>query len=665
METFTRIVRSVPPLGWAVITVLVLVFVYSWWRASQQAGAIRNAVAAWRAALEATGPTSAEERRLGRSLASIDRLRERASSLDELAAGWWRHVDDAIAPYRSARRDDGYFLTALPGELLTEDRVVGAAYDGRMQASVPGLLTSIGLLGTFATILVGLSGLSPDPKTETVKGVSLLVSSLSGKFATSVVALGLSALYVALIEHRILRSVRAARRALVAALADAIPTLSVSHVLLDMRSESLKQSESLGNISSDMATAFADKFERDLAPVMAQQLAGSVGAELGPALQTLTATMDRVGSAVAALERDKQESVTGELRGLVTSMETTLKSSLEAMGNEFRSALTGSARDEFTNVARALEGSAGVLQSMNDGFSTMQATLQSLIDESRRTTELQMAAGGARAEALNRLVESLLVRLNESASQNATHVQGVLAQVVSDLSGRVTALSDELVAKVGEATAASQAAAADTVRRAGETSIRTTEEVASIVAELRQRVQEFDRAATTLRDAQGFVQRTLEQNGAGLRAMQDAASKVEMLSATLAGAASAVSKTQEAQLRTAETARGQLAHLESMAQQHGELLRQYDGALRHAHDLFAQLDDKLGATLDTILDKVQQYNRGVEQNFQSIMEHVNGTMPTMGNLLHTATDELREQVEELTDVIAELRGARRAPAGAR
>jgi DNA repair exonuclease SbcCD ATPase subunit len=302
---------------------------------------------------------------------------------------------------------------------------------------------------------------------------------------------------------------------------------------------------------------------------------------------------------------------------------------------------------------------------MNDGFVSMQGTLHGLIEESRRTTELQMAAGSERAESLNRLVEGLLVRLNESASQNASHVQGVLATVVGDLSTRVTALSEDLVEKVGAATAASQAAAADTVRQASASSSRTAEEVATLVEELRSRVQDFESASATLRDTQAFVQRTLEQNTTGLRAMHDAAAKVEMLSTALAGTATSVSRAQETQLRTAEAARGQLAKLEEMSRQHDELLRGYDHALGNARDLFTQLDDRLGATLDLILDRVQQYNGGVERNFEAIMKQVNETMPTMGNLLHSATDELREQVEELADTIQELRGAREAAGGVR
>lgn len=666
MNQLLRIIESVPPLGWVVVGLLLLATVYFIVQSTRDAGTIQRAVDEFLKVVEAAGVCSPEERRLGRSLEVVDRMRAAARQMPPLPAGWWQSIDEAIAPYRHPRRPDGYFLTVSAADLLTEDVVIHSTYHGRLQAAVPGLLTSVGLLGTFLAILVGLAGLDPDPKTETVKGVSGLVASMSGKFATSVAALLLSACYV-LFEHRRLNQLRDIRRKLVRRIDSALPRLTLTHVLLDVRAEGLKQTEALGNISSDMAMAFADKFQADLAPEMARQLSASVGERLGPALGTLTDTMGRIGDVVANLEREKQESVVGELRTLIESMEATLRTSLGAMGEEFRAALTGSTRDEFANVARALEGSAGVLQSMNEGFATMQGTLQGLIDESRRTTELQMAAGSERAESLNRLVEGLLVRLNESAAQNATQVQGVLAAAVGDLSSRVTALSEELVEKVGAATAASQAAAADTVRNATESSTRTAEEVAALVEELRSRVADFQQAGAALREAEAFVQRTLEQSGGSLRALHEAASKVDMLATALAGTATNVTRTQEAQLKAAEAARAQLVQLEQMARNHESLLAGYDQSLSNARELFTQLDDNLGATLDLIIDRVQQYNAGVSDNFERIMKEVNHTMPTMGNLLHTATDELREQVEDLGDVLQELRAALgvRAPEGNR
>lgn len=654
MTSFQAIYASIPTLGWWVIAILVVSAIAFAIQALRDAARIKRAATAFQKALGTAQKAAPEERRRGRTLEAIDRVRQAARSLAPLPAGWWQALDEAIAPYRQPRGEEGFFLTTSADAILTEDRVIGSVYHGRLQAAVPGLLTSVGLLGTFLAILVGLAGLKPDPNTETVAGVAGLVSSLSGKFATSVAALMLSAIYL-LFEHWMLGRLRATRRQLVAAVDAAIPTLTLTHVLLDVRTESLKQSESLGNISSDMAMAFAERFQEELGPEMARQFSVSVSERLGPSLGTLTETMERISEVVATIGREKQDSIVGELRTLIGSMEETLRVSLGAMGEEFRTALTGSTRDEFANVAKALEGSAGVLQSMNDGFASMQGTLQGLIEESRRTTELQMASGSERAESLNRLVEGLLVRLNESASQNASHVQGVLASVVSDLSTRVTALSDELVEKVGAATAASQAAAADTVRAATASSTRTAEEVAALIEELRGRVQDFEAAGTTLRDTQAFVQRTLDQNATGLRALQDAAAKVEMLSASLQGTATNLTRTQETQLRTAEAARGQLVKLEEMSRHHDDCLRQYNIALQNAQQLFGQLDDKLGATLDLILDRMQQYNGGVERNFETIMRHVNETMPSMGNILHSATEELRDQVEELTDTIQALR----------
>ena len=56
------------------------------------------------------------------------------------------------------------------------------------------MLTSLGLLGTFVALLLGLHGLQPSA--EGVYNLSGLISNLSGKFVTSIIALGLSVLFV-------------------------------------------------------------------------------------------------------------------------------------------------------------------------------------------------------------------------------------------------------------------------------------------------------------------------------------------------------------------------------------------------------------------------------------------------------------------------------------
>src|SRR5262249_5888387 len=159
-------------------------------------------------------------------------------------------IDESVAPYQSQQGDDeaeGWFLTAPATDILTEDAVIYRHYNAGFHSAVPGLLTSLGLLGTFIAILVGLSGLHPEG--EIVKGVPELISSLSGKFTTSVVALFLSAAFTIFEGAWIAGRLRRARAAVMGALQESLPTLSPAHVMLDLRAESLKQTVSLGNIS--------------------------------------------------------------------------------------------------------------------------------------------------------------------------------------------------------------------------------------------------------------------------------------------------------------------------------------------------------------------------------------------------------------------------------
>jgi hypothetical protein len=634
----------------AVIFVLFSIFIaLAWWSARN----VRSSAESLRALLhKAKMPVA--ERRTGRPLELVERIRTDAAKLPNAPASWWGRLDAALSPYGAGEsRARGWFLTAPAGEILDEDVVIHRHYDGGFYGSVPGLLTSLGLLGTFIAILVGLRGLQPEG--DIIRGVPGLVGSLSGKFTTSVVALGLSAFFTLIESLAFQARMRRARERLLGAVHDSLPALSTSQVLLDVYSENAKQSRSLANISSDVVDRFAAVFRNDLAPQFAAGLSAGVATELtqglGPAIGSMIETMKQVGEAVQRLESTKQESVVGEIKGLTTSLEQSLRTALAEMGERFREALTGSAHNELDGVSRMLNDSASVLGQMNSSFSAMQTSLTQLIEESRRTTSNQMTAGAQHAEQLSQLVEGLLVRLNESAASNASHVNNVLTQVVSDLSERVTKLSSELTSQVAAATAQTQEAAAESLRVAGDWSARSDRRLIEVLTALEAKVADFDKASLALVQAQRVLESTLGQSTAGLRAMQEAAGEVRAYSTSLAGLQAKITDAQNAHTRVATTTQTSIEQLKEMSERHDGLLARYDTTFVHAERVFQGLDERLRRVLETILEKVQQYNVGVERNFNAIVTHVNTTMPQMGEVLAGAAVELREQVEELTEVL--------------
>lgn len=635
--------------------------VYAW----TQSRKVKNATRELSALLARHKNSTAEQRASGRRLDEVESLRLQAEKLGPIAADWWGRLDSALVSYGPDSRNRGWFLSANPGEVLDEELVIHRHYDSNFFAGVPGLLTSLGLLGTFVAILKGLSGLYLDG--EVIKGVPVLVGSLSGKFTTSVIALFMSAVYTLFEGLGMQAGMRNAREQLLGRVRDVLPRLTTSHVLVDLQTESLKQSRSLSNISSDLvdkvAGLFAEQFRVQVVPTLASGVSDSMSTrlttELVPVLNQVGAGMIQVSEAIQRLEATKQDSVVGELRGLTTSLQQSLTDSLSNIGARFSEALRGSTRDEFSGLARTIQESGQVLGSMNESFTAMQSALRALIEESRQTTSSQLSKSAERAEQLNQLVEGLLVRLNETASNNATHVSAVLTQVVTELSDRVTALSNDLTTKVAEATNKSQAVAAESVRQAGEWSARSDQKLTELLAALEGKVADFDKASAALMGAHRFVEATLAQSGDGLRAMKEAANEVRTYSATLGGLQQKIALAHQAQADVSVATQRAISELGGMSERHEILLARYDGTFERAKAVFDGLDGRLRNVLEIILEKVQQYNTGVERNFQAIVQHVNATMPQMGEVLAGAALELREQVDELTEVLAAHNGKAR------
>jgi len=652
--SFVQFFRGLDPLiqGWCIL--LIALFLVALSSMVIQCITVRRSILHARSIFAPSKQANAEERRYGRPLAAIDKIRQAATRLNTTATSWWRHVEDAVEKYESPDGKEGYFITAPIDDLVTLDDVT-RGYASPVYHAIPGILTSLGLLGTFVAILLGLQGLQMNSTNGTVVGLDNLISNLSGKFLTSIIALALSVLFL-FVELVLAQPVlRRARLSLIGALHDAFPYLSPSRVMLDLQRESVKQSRAMANISADVVDKFANLFVGDLAPMLASTLSGSMASqlqtEMGPTLNELTTTMRELESTVKGLEQSKQESVVGELRGLLGSLESSLRETLQQMAEQFQAALTGSTQDQFGALAETIKGSAGVVQDMNTNFTLLQSTLQAVVEEARSTTSAQMNAGAEQTQRLNALVEGLMVRLNDTASQNYQQLTGTLTAVVTVLSDRVTKLSEDLAQTVASATAQSQQAASDTMKKAGDWSAYTNHQLSELVAALQRKSEDFERAGQTLLAAQAVLQATLDQNNQALGALGRAAGEVKAYTEGLAGIRVQIAEGQTEQTRLAAISRESVLKLTEAAAKQDQLLTQYDASVRQHQQAFGQIDTHMGAILSTMLDRLQQYNRSVEQNFRSIVESANNVMPRMANVLKASTDELKEHLDELNDVL--------------
>src|SRR5207248_11481483 len=117
---------------------------------------------------------------------------------------------------------------------------------------------------------------------------------------------------------------------------------SPSRILLDIQRFAAKQTVSVSNISSEVVDRFVGAFNErvvpDLAACMSSGVAEKMQSEFRPTMERMTGTLEGLHVAIVGLEAQKQESVTGEIKNLLQSLETSIVQALSKMGSDFHEA---------------------------------------------------------------------------------------------------------------------------------------------------------------------------------------------------------------------------------------------------------------------------------------------------------------------------------------
>lgn len=593
------------------------------------------------------------ERQDGRRLAGVDQWRTAYRNLTGPSQQICEIVDNALVVSSASPGDPRFKIRDTAANLVSETRYVAAAVNFQLLDSVPSILTALGLIGTFVAIAIGLGGLQPDAQTEVVKGVAALVAGLSGKFITSIVALALSLVFQFVDAATLRPAFKKDYERFCTAVDKAFPVLSTSQQIAALLETGRKQERSLANISSDIVDRFSDVFASDLLPQLGTVLAASMQHEMAPALGRVADGLAALESGINRLESGKQESIGEELRGLTQSIEVSLRTTLQQMGTQFREALSGAAGGEFDNASKALEASAEVLRGMNSSFNSMQSSLERLLADAESRTSKAFDEGEGRTRALNDLIERLVGQLNDSASSSAGEIQRLLVEAVSGLGGKFSQFSSEMEERIRKATEAGAKSSTRFVTEATEAAGRSSAEAERVLVQLGARIDDFNLAASQLKELREGVERVLAETGNNVRHLHDSVGAFRTVATEASTMAKSLRETQDQQRRTAETAAGTVTSVGVVVQEQSKLLGETRGTFDQARSVFSELDTQLASALTAVVKNMQDYNEQVEQNFERIMRSVNEKMPELHERLEGSIGQLTEQVGELTEVLGQ------------
>jgi hypothetical protein len=647
----------IPVVIWVFCAVLLLGFFWQLIAMQLSRNRVGNELRALANALTELADANQQQPQSGLTAVQLDGYRVVLDKLEGLPREWWTRINHSIALYIDQEEREGWFLTERPRNLLPYDVVISQNFHAAIFGAVPGILTGLGLTGTFLAILWALYGVHYD-ELNTVKpvtGMEGLINGLSGKFLSSIIALLLSIAFT-LREKHIIRSLRRSYDTLISAISDAIPFLSTSRILLDIHRFSAKQTVSVSNISSEvvdrLTNAFNDRVVPGLASGMSSGVAEKLQSEFRPTMERMAGSLDQLQVAIVNLESQKQDSVTGEFERMTRALEESITQALSNMVREFRDALSGSARDEFGNVQGTLETTRHVLSEMNNQFTQMQTALGVIIAKAEETTSDQLKTGREQTEALSALMHGLMNKLQETAEQNLNSVQTQLTRVVSDLTDKVTGLSVDMMEAAKDMANHSQQSASSIIDKTDAWSEATAKRLEVLLANIENRSQDFREASAALLEAKTFMSNLLTNNANALAQMAEASRNVQSYSTGLVGQADALRAISGDQAKVANQLQLTANGIKASLDQQEKLLSEYRKTMAEYKSVVDTLHEPIARIMQATSNGLRDYNQSVEKNFTKIVEVADKLVPKAANLLNGQIEELGSQLEELGDVIS-------------
>ena len=276
-------------------------------------------------------------------------------------------------------------------EYINEETVVDKPGHAQLAELIPGLLTSLGILGTFIGLMQGLTSVDFSNAQGTIESIPQLLSGMRFAFATSVAGISCSLLF------NMFNRMAAGRAVGLDNFGDAFYELAMPRPLQpDVQMMCQKQDEEV-------------RMAR-LAENVGNHVAASLEMAIGRAMAPLTQSLDTF---IKCATREQVDGVRRIVGQFVQQMNTSLSGQMTALGDTMNAVNQGQLQTQKNlqttlDAARAMAGDAQAIREAREIARQMQAFAQEMQKNATAAPKrwAQRSAGQSLADQLDALAES-------------------------------------------------------------------------------------------------------------------------------------------------------------------------------------------------------------------------------------------------------------------
>lgn len=413
---------------------------------------------AWKCYKEFVKPSRVLKRELTEAIKNLKELRQAASGsqivdleriADKVMVGdvlphLWSEYRETLHPQKGVDADGfertvRYRSTALSEMFFTEQALVDTPLKTAFFKHLPGILTGIGIIGTFFGLIAGLKSFEVSANADLVrKSLSGLLSSVGDAFIVSLGAIAGAMVFTFLEKTTITQCYGHVEE-----LTQLINSLFDAGAGEEYLSRLVAASETSATQATQLKDALVSEFKQIMAEVTELQVSAAArhSSDMSSAIvesftESISGPMERISRAVDNVGTNQGDAVNRLLTDVLAN---------------FSSQMEGIFGGQLRGINELLIQTTETMQGVSSRFETVAAGVQtageSAADAMAEKLSQAISSIEARQEIMNAQMGEFVMQIknlvHESQTETSQKMQGILAELGEKVSGMVTQLEEQ------------------------------------------------------------------------------------------------------------------------------------------------------------------------------------------------------------------------------
>ena len=538
---------------------------------------------------------------------------------------------------------------------------------GGLWSGLAGTFTGIGILGTFIGLTIGLAGVDTSSTGALSSSISGLLGGMSTAFVTSIFGI-VSAIVFGVWHSQNMKRFGDAVSRFTDALDQVFIRKSVEEILLEELAESRAQRAAMEQLSTDMAISICDHLP-DVLDQLAEKMDSAMKGNLDTMLVGLSERQDKQTEQLMQISSNTSSLVSGGFDQLGDVLKKGVGQGAEELGNSLKNlssdiaSLAEGIRDILDRSTKASsEANQKTLDALNEAISKMNETMEGMANKQTEETDKNIQRMTALMEEMKTTMKDIFDEMAASVKEQRTEI-GKIAKDSADQTkenlGAINASVKELMAEIADQMQQMQSMMDMHEKHMQETLNQMRQAVSSsgnVVNAAGKTVEAAGKTAKVFVEAADDVSMKLKT---AAEPLQKAAEPLQLAAASLDSGVQALAQSMTKQQAESKSIADSM---QKISDDYMESSRYVKSALEETRNSWTAYEDRFKGVSGELekafaqLDKgMQKYNEVTNEGLIAKLKKFDETISTAVSTLAGVTEEVNDNIADLTDAIKKMR----------